>query len=290
MEHILENEFLKIKISDKGAELQEIIHKKKELNYLWNGDQKYWGKHSPVLFPIVGSLKNNTFFYHEKPYQLSRHGFARDADFSFKKTDDQAMVFSLKSSEETKKKFPFDFEFQIIYTLLENKLGVSYRTINLGNEDMYFSVGAHPAFNIPFIPHTIFEDYFLDFSEKENSGIFPLNSEGLLQENSISFLDNQSEIPLRKSLFDKDALVFSHLKSNYIYIKHKKEDSYIRISLSGMPYLGIWSAKDAPFVCIEPWNGIADFEDSNQKIEDKKGIILLKPKAENFCGFELKFG
>ena len=149
MEHVLENEFLRLKIEDKGAELQEIYHKKKNLNYLWNGNEKYWGKRSPVLFPIVGTLKENVFFYHEKQYRLSRHGFARDSIFEAKKNHAEALVFTLKSSQKTKENYPFDFEFQIIYTLLENKLGISYRTINTGNSDMYFSVGAHPAFHIP---------------------------------------------------------------------------------------------------------------------------------------------
>jgi len=290
MEHVLENEFLRLKIEDKGAELQEIYHKKKNLNYLWNGNEKYWGKRSPVLFPIVGTLKENVFFYHEKQYRLSRHGFARDSIFEAKKNHAEALVFTLKSSQKTKENYPFDFEFQIIYTLLENKLGISYRTINTGNSDMYFSVGAHPAFHIPFIPDTHFEDYFLAFSENENAGIFPLNEDGLLKENKIPFLANENKIPLTKSLFYKDALVFSDLCSKYLFIKHKTLEDYIRISISGMPYLGIWSAKDAPFVCIEPWNGIADFETSDQKIENKKGIILLESNQENFCGFELKFG
>src|SRR3954464_8194884 len=141
---ILENEVLKIQVSAKGAELQSIINKVFQTDYLWNGNPAFWAKHSPVLFPIVGSLKNNTYSYMNKSYQLPRHGFARDMDFQTEKQTSQEIIFLLKSNDETKKNYPFDFEFRIRYQISGDELSTEYLISNTGNKLLLFSVGGHP--------------------------------------------------------------------------------------------------------------------------------------------------
>ena len=145
----IENEQLKIIISPKGAELQSIFNKQTELEYLWNGDPAFWSKKSPVLFPIVGTLKNDTYYYNDKTYKLSRHGFARDMEFEKEKQSATSITFLLRSSEATLQDFPFEFEFRIIYAVQDNSLHVSYNVHNTSSGEMYFSVGGHPALKLP---------------------------------------------------------------------------------------------------------------------------------------------
>src|SRR4029078_9277093 len=144
----IENEWLKVDIVSKGAELKGIYHKKFQLEYMWNADPAFWAKTSPVLFPIIGALKDDSYFYEEKSYTLSRHGFARDIEFSVMQQEKESIGFRIESSLETKQKFPFDFQLGIKYSLQENKLKVEYVVKNTGFGKMYFSIGGHPAFKI----------------------------------------------------------------------------------------------------------------------------------------------
>src|SRR3954451_24854574 len=156
MIHSLQNNILSIAVTTKGAELQSIIHKDFGLENMWSGDPKFWGKKSPVLFPIVGGLKNNSYQYKGKSYQLNRHGFARDMEFEITEQDEEGITFTLNSNEETFAKYPFQFSFSVGYKLDNNRLNVTYAVRNIGNEEMLFSVGGHPAFKVPLVDGTIF--------------------------------------------------------------------------------------------------------------------------------------
>lgn len=277
--YILKNEQLEINIAAKGAELQRLYNKQTHLDYLWDGDPAYWGKHSPILFPIVGMLKNGSYVFNNKTYHLSRHGFARDNDFSVLSQSDTAIIFSLKQTEATLEVYPFAFELQIKYTLIDNRVNIAYEVINEDDKTMWFSLGAHPAFKVPLVPGTVFEDYFLCFSEFENTARYPITEEGLLKENPRIFLQNTNELPLKKDLFYEDALVFKTLQSSSIKIQSEKTENGLTVDYKGFPYMGIWSAKDADFVCIEPWLGVTDGEQASGKIEQKEGIQSLEPGA-----------
>lgn len=272
---ILENETLKISINIKGAELQSLYNKATHIEYLWKGDDNFWAKHSPVLFPIVGGLKNNEYQYENKKYQLNRHGFARDNNFEIEKISDSKAIFTLKSNETTLKNYPFNFVFSIEYSIENNKIDCKYIVENTGQKTMYFSVGGHPAFNIPLTSNTNFEDWFLEFNTTETCGIYPLTTEGLLQEKAIPYFKNQDKLLLTKQLFYGDALVFKELASTAISIKSNKVNNGLTMQFNNFPYYGIWSAKDANFVCLEPWCGIADTENFRGNIEEKEGIISL---------------
>ena len=272
----ISNNILSIKISEKGAELQSIFHLPNNLEYLWSGDEKFWAKKSPVLFPIVGGLKNNTYTFNGNDYKLSRHGFARDHVFQLNEQSESSITFCLASSEQTKAIYPFDFLFSIKYSLENNQLRVAFSVENTGNSDMLFSVGAHPAFAVPLNEKLAYEDYYLQFNQPENAQRWPLSAEGLIEKISIPFLENEDKLPLRKDLFYKDAIVLKHLQSNSISILSHQSANGVKVTFDGFPYMGIWAAKDANFVCIEPWCGIADSVTASGNLIGKEGIIKLE--------------
>ncbi|HEY6976060.1 MAG TPA: aldose 1-epimerase family protein, partial [Chitinophagaceae bacterium] len=258
MIYSLQNNILSVAISTMGAELQSIIHKDFGLEYMWSGDPKFWGKRSPVLFPIVGGLKNDSYIYKKKNYRLNRHGFARDMEFEVTDHNEESIIFRLSSNEETFAKYPFKFTFSVQYKLDSNRLSVTYAVRNTGEEEMLFSVGGHPAFKVPLVNGTTFEDYFLEFNHFENASRWPLSKEGLIEDAPVQIIEHTDKLPLKKSLFYEDALVFKHLVSKSAYILSSKTSHGLKVNFHGFPYLGVWSARDADFVCIEPWCGIAD--------------------------------
>jgi galactose mutarotase-like enzyme len=272
---LLENEVLRVEVATKGAELQSIVNKVFGMEYLWNGNPAFWTKRSPVLFPIVGSLKNNSYFYQGKSYTLPRHGFARDMDFQVEKQGQKEATLLLRSSAETRKNYPFDFEFRIRYQVQGDELSTEYLITNTGGDIMLFSVGGHPAFRLPLTPDTVYSDYFLRFDETENLSRWPISKDGLIQNQPLPVLEDSNRLNLKKSLFYQDALVFKYPASSEISVLSAKTAHGIQFQMGEFPFLGIWSAKDADFICIEPWCGIADGIGSDQQFEHKEGIEKL---------------
>ncbi len=276
--HIIENDFLTVAIHEKGAELTSIFSKPLGLEYMWNGDPAFWAKHSPVLFPVVGALKNNTYFFQNRPYQLPRHGFAREKMFSVRRQAPDSITFSLLNDEETMLVYPFEFEFTIYYTLKENVLAVTYEVLNKGSDEMYFSIGGHPAFKVPLLNDTNYEDYYLEFNRKENAHRWRVSPDGLIDEGTHPVFLNDSVIHLQKELFLEDALVFKDLVSDRVSLKSTRHPHGLDFDFRGFPYMGIWAAKNADFVCIEPWCGIADSVFTDQQLKNKEGINKLGEK------------
>jgi galactose mutarotase-like enzyme len=272
---IIENDLLKVTISAKGAEMQSIFHKTHQLEYMWSGDPAFWAKRSPILFPIVGTLKNDTYFYNDNAYKLGRHGFARDLEFEIESQTADSISFLLRNNGTTSQHFPFQFELIIKYSIEENELTVTYTVKNISKGDMYFSIGGHPAFKVPLVEGTEYADYFLEFNEDEILPRWPISPNGLIEKTPQSFLQNQRVLSLHKELFYKDALVFKHPASSIISLLSHKTKYGLHFNFSGFPYLGLWAAKNADFVCIEPWCGIADSVDSDQQIINKEGINKL---------------
>lgn len=271
----IENQQIKAVIDAKGAELTQLCHKEHNLDYMWNGDPAFWAKHSPVLFPIVGTLKANTYFYKGRSYQLSRHGFARDKQFAVEEQAADTITFLLCDDAETREVYPFTFEFRIRYTLYENSLAVTYKVTNNGKDNMFFSVGAHPAFAIPLVKDTTYTDYYLQFDQFETAPRWPISQDGLIETTPLPLLKQSNRLPLSKDLFQKDALVMKGLGSSIITLRSDKTEHGFRFDFPGFPFLGIWAAKNADFVCIEPWCGMADGVGANQQLEDKEGINKL---------------
>jgi galactose mutarotase-like enzyme len=272
----IENQELKVSIHPKGAEIQSLFHKFYELEYMWGGDPAFWGKHSPLLFPIVGTLKGNTYYYGGKAWSLPRHGFARDREFAVETQRADAITFLLQSDEQTRAVYPFEFELRVGYRLVSNKVATTYQIRNPSSEPMYFSIGGHPAFRVPLIPGTEYTDYYLEFDGVEETPRWPISKDGLIERKPIPLLEDTAVLPLRKELFAKDALVLKHPISAGVTLRSGGSDRRLRMDYPGFPFLGIWAALHADFVCIEPWCGIADSVDSDQQLVDKEGINLLE--------------
>nr|WP_314897593.1 aldose 1-epimerase family protein [uncultured Flavobacterium sp.] len=267
----IKNSNLNAEIKHLGAELVSL---KTNLNkeYIWGGNPDFWGKHSPILFPIVGTLKNNSFHYDGIEYHLSRHGFARDMEFELVDKKENSATFSIQSSEETLKMYPFAFELQIIYTLEENNLSIEYKVINNGKSPMPFSIGAHPAFALP----GKFENYSIAFEKDETLEYYLLEND--LISNKTKKLEAQNKrIPLTYELFKNDALIFKTLESNSLTILENK-NPILRVHFEDFPSLGIWTKMNAPFLCIEPWFGYSDTNENSGNLFEKEGIQILQEK------------
>src|SRR5689334_5654407 len=179
----LENDQLKVQVKNKGAELDSLYSKETNLEYLWSGDAKIWNKKSPILFPIVGTLKQNTYYYNNKPYTLTRHGFARDMDFSISAQSVTSATLTLENNEATLLHFPFAFRLDVIYALEASSLYVTYKVTNPGSDNMYFSVGGHPAFRVPVDQHLDYHDYYFEFEQTEDAYKWMISREGLIEPN-----------------------------------------------------------------------------------------------------------
>ncbi|HWB27335.1 MAG TPA: aldose 1-epimerase family protein [Chitinophagaceae bacterium] len=278
MIYTIQNSHLSVAISTKGAELQSLLNKNTGIEHMWGADPAFWSKSSPVLFPVVGGLKNNQYSFSGSTYTLNRHGFARESEFVVTSQQKDSIAFTLTDSEITLQHYPFHFSFTVTYTLQQNSLHVTYTVINTGDETMFFSVGGHPAFKAPVVAGTTFTDYYLEFSHAENAGRWPLSPGGQIETYTQPLLNNTNILPLTKQLFYQDALVFKHLQSNAISIKSGATPHGLTVTFNGFPYMGIWNAKDADFVCIEPWCGIADSVDASGELQDKEGINALAAK------------
>ncbi|SHG75461.1 aldose 1-epimerase family protein [Flavobacterium johnsoniae] len=281
MDTTISNSILKASIKHAGAELFSLKDNQNK-EYIWEGNPDFWGKHSPVLFPIVGTLKNNTYTIDKKEYQLSRHGFARDMEFKLVEKTGNSAVFSLESNAETLKKYPFEFELQLIYTLENTSLNIEYIVINKGETKMPFSIGAHPAIALP----ENFENYSFKFEKQE-----PLKY-NLLENDQISnktetLKTTENVVPLTYKLFENDALVFKTLESNSLTILENNKP-YVQVDFEDFPSLGIWTKDQAPFVCIEPWFGYSDTADNSGDLFKKEGILVLEIDQSFHSQFSIK--
>lgn len=265
----ISNANLSAQIKHVGAELISLKNKH-NTNYIWEGNPAFWGKHSPILFPIVGTLKNNFYTYNQQKYELNRHGFAREMEFKLIEKSEDTVTFSLCSSSETIKKYPFDFELQICYSLQESKLNIDYKVINKNNFILPFAIGAHPAFALP----GNFEEYSLEFQQEEILKYYLLEG-GLISNNSNEILLDNRKLDLNYGLFENDALVFKKLKSKSITIL-KNTSPVLKVNFTDFPNLGLWTVKNGPFLCIEPWFGYSDTFDEYDDFSKKEGIQLLE--------------
>ncbi|EBB5816448.1 aldose 1-epimerase family protein [Listeria monocytogenes] len=287
----LENEVLLVEMKTAGAELTRIFHKDTGLEYLWNADSKFWGRHSPVLFPTVGRLVDDTYLVDGKQYHLGQHGFARDRDFQVIEQTENTVRFELDADEDSLAIYPYKFKLSIIYTIEKNTVAVSYEVENTDNKRIYFSIGAHPAFHLPLTDGTIFEDYYLDFGTEEN--LETLCLEGPYRSGEIKKIVDEPAryLPLSYDLFKNDALIFEALKQKEMTIKSDKTPHFVKVSFPEFPFVGVWTAKPGtPFLCIEPWYGIADGAGESVELRDKAGIEHLEPEAVFASEYEITVG
>jgi galactose mutarotase-like enzyme len=277
----ISNSKLIAKINSKGAELISLQNQNNK-EFIWDGNPEYWGKHSPVLFPIVGTLKNNNYTFDKKTYHLSRHGFARDSDFEIVIRTESQVVFSLQSDSTTKSVYPFNFELQVSYSLLENELFIGYKIINNDKIEIPFSIGGHPAFALT----EKFEDYSLAFEQAENLVSYQLEND-LLSDKTFVIPIEKNKLPLTYSLFEKDALIFKKLNSKQISILENNRP-ILHFKFDDFPNFGIWTKNNASFICLEPWLGYSDTFNCSGNITEKEGIQFLSSKKTFDCQFSIE--
>ncbi|MCL2676665.1 MAG: aldose 1-epimerase family protein [Streptococcaceae bacterium] len=287
MRTTLENEKLTVSVDTFGAELQSIM--KDQVEYLWQGDEAFWGRRAPILFPIVGKLKNGQYKIEEQPYQLSQHGFARDNEFQMVIQTKDEVIYELISTDETMINYPFEFLLRVSYKLKGSQIHVRYQVQNKGENFMYFGIGAHPAFNVP-LENGSFEDYKLTVSPDESRQFIPFNSEnGTVQ---IDKSENRQlrELPLTHELFAQDALIYKSSKKMEVTLSNDKDSRSVKVSWENMPYFGLWSPypKEAPFVCIEPWCGLTDDANTDGDISTKFAINELAPEEKFNCEYVIE--
>jgi galactose mutarotase-like enzyme len=289
----LENDFLRVSIRPKGAELTSIFHKPSATEHLWQADSTIWGWYAPNLFPIVGGCLDNQLLIDGKKYPIERHGFARQSFFETIESTLTHAVFSLRANDTTRVHFPYEFEFQIMYELNDSKLTITYRVVNQDSQPIFFSVGAHPAFAVPFSPDETYEDYFMQFEQPETLKTHMLSDKGYFtgETKDVPTEDGDSRrLRLTKHLFDQDALVFKNLASRQVVLKSDKNDHSVTVNYSDFPYLGLWAKPGAPFVCIEPWLGCADSEGEQKPIQQKEAIQQVGAGEVFEAAFSISIG
>lgn len=281
---IIKNEFLTAEISPKGAEIQS-VKTPCGTEFIWNGNPDIWAKRTPVLFPICGRLKGGKYLYNGKEYEMTGHGFALRKEFDVKSVCENSAVFSLKADEETKECYPFDFEFEVCFTLNENSLKVDYKTTNLSkSEPMYFSCGSHEGFACP----EGIEEYSIVFDKEVDLNPHPTCGE-IIEAYTVELAKNVKELKLKDEFFKIDALVFEHLGINKLSLVHNNSSRKVTVEFPNHDYLLFWTKYKAPYLCIEPWAGFPDTPESDGIFENKKGINRLEADETKIFSHILTF-
>ena len=261
----IENDFLTCKIDDMGAQLHSLKLKENEKEYIWQGNPDIWYGQAPVLFPIIGQLIEDKFRYNGTEYTMPKHGLARKLLFNVKECEGAKAVFSLESDENTLKSYPFDFELLVTFELKGKSLVNTMMVINKTKGEMYFSIGAHPAFNCKI-------GDVIEFEQSETLETERIDSDNLLIPEKFPVIENSREIVITEDVFKKGALILSGIKSKKLTIKGENE---VEFTFGDCPVLGIWAKPGAPYVCVEPWYGINDDRDIKDDISKKREIQRL---------------
>lgn len=288
---VIENEELIVKVLLKGAEICSIQSKKEGTEYIWQADKKYWSRHAPILFPIVGKLKNDQYKLDGKTYHMSQHGFARDRNFQVTEQKSDFLAMTLTEDDKSLEMYPFRFELTIEYKLISNSLIVRYLVKN-GEEEkpMYFAIGAHPGFNLPLDQQAAFDDYYLELSPKHPRKFIPVTEDVLL--NTKEAVErSESTYAMNRELFSEGVRIWETAGNTRVELKSDKTDKAIVFDYCDMPYLGIWSPypQEAPFICIEPWCGVADRLDTEGDFTKKLGNNTLPPQEQFKRSYQMTF-
>ena len=285
MEYTLKCGNIQIGINTRGAEQEHLFYNGKD--YMRERDE-YWNRKAPVLFPIVGKLRDLKTFINGKLYSMNQHGFARDLEFELEETSDNKLTFINKYNDETLKKYPFKYQLVVSYEIEKNTLKVRYKVTNKGNDKMYFNIGGHPGFKLPMYEGEKFEDYSVEFEQTESWNAPTVNMEnGTLDFNNTIPYRDINRIDLDYKYFEIDAIVIPNIKSKYVKLVNK-DGKGIKFSYYNMNTLAIWTKPNAPFVCLEPWKGYADHSDSDYNFIKKDDIVSLKYNESFIAGYDIE--
>ncbi|WP_296768069.1 aldose 1-epimerase family protein [Selenomonas sp.] len=274
----MENDKLCVQVRSYGAELRSIKERADETEYLWDGNPEWWKYSSPVLFPIVGKLQDGKYRVAGQEYELPGHGLGRISEYELVKRERDFIEFALKWTDETLKQYPWKFQLNVAYALRDNEVEVRWQVQNLDDREMVYSIGAHTAFRCPLIPGEDFGDYVLTFNKPEDALNMPLNTKGqFLQMEKGQYALHGQELPLDYALFKDDALAYAGLKSDEVTLRSRKGDKKVTMVAKDFPYWGFWTPAQggAPFICLEPWQGHADYAGYAGEFKDREGSLTL---------------
>lgn len=282
----IENENYSAAISPLGAELRSFKDKTTGREMMWQADPTVWGGSAPILFPIVGKLRDGQTRIHGQVYEIPKHGLVRTRNAEVLEQGNDYVVFAFSSDIETLKLYPFPFVLEVEFRLGTDQLEVLYRVRNSGTDEMLFSIGSHPAFALNLADATL-EDYSIEFSEAETLDRYGL-ANGLLAKKEDAYLNAERRIALSETLFEDDALIFKNIRSGVIRLKSEKKTSFLEVITHGAPHLGIWAKPGAAYVCIEPWYSFDDMADCDGIFENKPGILRLLPENVFSTGYSVR--
>lgn len=271
-------------IDSRGAELKSFIDNINEKEYIWGADPTHWKGSSPLLFPMVGNLRDGKTIINGKEYQIPKHGLVRDKEFQVLEKCEDKVVFSYSYTEETLEAYPFMFNIRLCYQIVGTTLTLSYDVYNLDNKEMYYHIGAHPAFNCPLYEGENFTDYILQFEQKETcmSPVYDLEKLQFNNYNRVCHLNNSDVLTLDYSMFQKDAIVFDDMKSRKVSLINPATKKGVSVDFHSFDVVAFWTPMNdtAPFLCIEPWNGSAIYSDEDNEFIHKRNIQTIKPSEK----------
>ena len=292
MLYSLENDKLCVQVRSYGAELRSIKERADETEYLWDGNPQWWKYSSPVLFPIVGKLQDGKYRVNGTEYELPGHGFGRISEYQLVERRQDYIEFALKWSEDTLASYPWKFQLNVAYALKDNTVEVIWKVQNLDDREMVYSIGAHTAFRCPLVQGEEFSDCYLTFNQQEDNINMPLNSKGqFLKEQGEAHLQGE-QLALNYGMFAGDALAYKGLKSDVVTICSHKSDKKVSMEAKDFPFWGFWTPAQggAPFLCLEPWQGHADYEGYNGEFADREGSLKLEPGKTQSFHYTIRIG
>ncbi len=275
MLYTIENEFIKASFSSKGAELQSLILKKDNLEYVWQGNPEIWAKHAPLLFPVIGRLKDGEYTFEEATYKITPHGFGRDSELEVISQKEDEITFSLKPNELSEVMYPFQFEFQIHYSLNGTTLKKEHTFFNKDNRALYYEVGGHDGYNICLEEGETMKDYYLDFGDLDEIHPLCLDENILILEDTYTIPLTEGKLQVDMELFKVDALMLHNCPAKVISLKSTKSDREIKFEYHDFPTIGIWTKYknyETNYICFEPWSTLPDCAYLGKEIEKKIDI------------------
>lgn len=279
---IIKNDCLEVCITTKGAQIKSV---KGDKEYMWEGNPEIWGKHAPVLFPICGTLKDGKYTYNGKEYSMQSHGFAPKMDYSVREHTEDSLSLFITDNEETLKSYPFNFDFEVKFTLNGTSLKVEYNVTNKGKDELYYSVGCHEAYACP----EGIEEYYLEFDKKLDLKEYTLEGP-FMSGDTKPFAKDCDIIPLTEKLFENDSTCFKNMGTYSVTLKNKQGTRMVKVDYPDFDYFIIWHIPGAPYICLEPWKGFPDYTATDGDFTKKDGIIKVEAgqisKSEHTITFE----
>lgn len=293
---VLKSDQLNVEFQTLGGALSS-IKDKEGVEYLWQGNPTYWSGQAPVLFPICGSVRNDTVLYDKedgshKEGKIPRHGLVRKKEFTLVEQTDNSVTFAIEDDEEMYANYPYHFRLEITYTVTGKTIRTQYKIYNKESEkSMQYFIGGHPGFNCPLLDDEVYEDYYLEFEKPETCTVpKPFPETGMLDlKDRNSWLNNQKEIDLNYDFFSYDAVTLDELGSRTVALRSRKHDKGLKLDFKEFPNLIVWSTLNkGPFIALEPWSGLSTSIEEGDRLEDKKDVKIIKPSDFDQIGFDIE--